>query len=235
MTGGVDASQRRAARVAGFVYLFAMATAVLGEAFARGPLIVPDAAETARNILAHERLFRLGIAGYLLHLASVVALIVALVVILEPVNRNLALFAAFMRLVETAVGVAVLVTNFDALQLLGSADDLQPLTANQLQRLARTTLGAYHDKMSVSLVFLGAGSAVFGYLWYKSGYIPKALAVLGIVGAALLVATAFAVVIDPSILAILAPFYFAPHFVFEVTIGLLLLFKPLPVGRRDLR
>src|SRR6266511_6039761 len=49
----IDESQRKAARVVGFSYLFAMATAVFAELYVRGRLIVPeDAAETARNIMA---------------------------------------------------------------------------------------------------------------------------------------------------------------------------------------
>jgi hypothetical protein len=42
-----------------------------------------NAAETAQNIMAHERLFRLGIASYLLGQMSDVALITALYVILK--------------------------------------------------------------------------------------------------------------------------------------------------------
>ena len=60
----VDGSQRRAARVVGLVYLVATAVTMSSEAFARAPVVVPDnGAATARNILQHERLFRLGIAG----------------------------------------------------------------------------------------------------------------------------------------------------------------------------
>ena len=38
----IDESQRKAARVVGFTYLFAMATAVFAEMYVRGRLIVPD-------------------------------------------------------------------------------------------------------------------------------------------------------------------------------------------------
>ncbi len=228
MTHSVDESQRRAARVVGFVYLFAMATSIFTEAFARGQLIVPDnAAETARNIVAHERLFRLGIASYLLCMASDVALIAGLYVILERVNRNLALFAAFMRLMETAIGVVATLNSFDVLRLLSGADYLQAFRTDQLQVLARIPLGAYGAAINVSFVFLGLGSAVFGYLWFKSNYIPKALAALGVFGSLLLAAGSFAFIIFPSLSRILLPAYFAPIFVFEVTMGFLLLLKGL--------
>lgn len=95
----IDESQCRAARVVGFSYLFAMVTAIFAESYVRGTLVVADnVAETARNIMAHEGLWRLGIASYLLCLLTDVALITALYVILRRVNQNLALFAAFLRM-----------------------------------------------------------------------------------------------------------------------------------------
>jgi hypothetical protein len=51
------------ARVAGFIYLFAMALGIFSQVFVLGRMVVPgDAAATANNILAFEGLFRLGIA-----------------------------------------------------------------------------------------------------------------------------------------------------------------------------
>jgi hypothetical protein len=59
----IDKSQRKAAKIAGFTYLFTMAAVVFGQFGVHARLIVEnDAAETARNILAHERLFRISIA-----------------------------------------------------------------------------------------------------------------------------------------------------------------------------
>jgi hypothetical protein len=49
--------------------------------------------------MAHERLFRIGIACDLIYCVGVVVLLTALYVILKPVNRGLALLAAFWRLV----------------------------------------------------------------------------------------------------------------------------------------
>ncbi len=62
--GTISESQRKAARIAGLAYLFSFVTVVavnfgiLARLTVRG-----DPAQTAQNILAHERLFRIGIAG----------------------------------------------------------------------------------------------------------------------------------------------------------------------------
>src|SRR5437899_1827248 len=109
MTNGtIDDSQSKAARVVGFTYLFALLPASFAEFYVPSKLIVyNNAAETARNIMAHERLFRLGIASNLVVWATDIVLITALYVVLERVNRNLALLAAFFRLIETAILVVM--------------------------------------------------------------------------------------------------------------------------------
>src|SRR5207245_8728324 len=96
----VDESQRKAARVAGFTYLFTLPFVVFANFAIHDRLIVAgNAAETARNIMAHERRFRVSIACALIYCAGLVVLLTALYVILAPVNRRLAFIAAFSRLV----------------------------------------------------------------------------------------------------------------------------------------
>ena len=61
MTEAIEPAQRTAARVAGLLYLVFMVPAVFAEFYARDRVIVSgDAVQTARNIAASERLFRLG-------------------------------------------------------------------------------------------------------------------------------------------------------------------------------
>jgi hypothetical protein len=58
-----DESQRMAARVAGFSHHVASLFANFAEFYVPAQIIVyNNAATTARNIMAHERLFRLGVA-----------------------------------------------------------------------------------------------------------------------------------------------------------------------------
>lgn len=96
----LEPAQHTAAEVAGFAYLFAFASVVFAQFRIHDRLIIEGhATETARNILAHERLFRIGIACDLINCVGVVELLAALYVVLEPVNRGLALLAAFWRFV----------------------------------------------------------------------------------------------------------------------------------------
>ena len=60
----IENSQQAAARVAGLAGLITFATVVYVNFGIHRRLIVwNSAAETARNIVAHERLFRIGIVG----------------------------------------------------------------------------------------------------------------------------------------------------------------------------
>jgi Domain of unknown function (DUF4386) len=75
----INESQRKAARVAGFTYLFTFAIVVYVNFGIHDRLIVAgNPAETARNIIAQERLFRVGIAGDLTYCVGVVVLLSAL-------------------------------------------------------------------------------------------------------------------------------------------------------------
>lgn len=95
MTLPIDETQRKAARVVGFTYLFALVVAVFAEFYVRFTLVVPgNAAQTAQNILEHEGFFRLGVVANLTVFAADVVLITALYVVLRPVAPNLALAAA---------------------------------------------------------------------------------------------------------------------------------------------
>jgi hypothetical protein len=178
--------------------------------------------------MAHERLWRLGIASNLLCFLTDVALIAALYVILKRVNQNLALFAAFLRVVETSVFVVIGLNDFDVLRIFSGADYLQAFRTDQLQALARLSIGAYGTGYNVALVFFGLGSTVFSYLWFKSRYIPRALAAWGVFSSLLVATGSFAFIIFPSLAKILLPGYFAPIFLFEVTVGFWLLLKGLP-------
>ncbi len=221
-----DIAQGRAARVVGFCYLFAMALSVFGESYVRGKLIVAgNAADTARNIMAHELLFRLGIASELLTFASDITLITALYVILKAVNPHVALYATFLRLVAVANAVVMTLSSMDALRLLSGGGYLHVFEPDRLQALARLSLTAHGAAYNLTFLFLGLGSTVFAWLWLESRYIPRALAVLGIVGSFLLAAGSFTYVIVPTFVEKLGLSYMMPLGLFEVTMGFLLLIR----------
>jgi Domain of unknown function (DUF4386) len=67
-----------------------------------------DAATTANNIMANGLLFRSGIACFMVLVILDVVVAWALYILLKPVNKSLAMLAAWFRLVFAAIlGVAL--------------------------------------------------------------------------------------------------------------------------------
>ena len=227
--GTIDESQRKAAKVVGFTYLFALVPAIFAEFYVRANLVVFDnAAQTAMNIVGHERVFRLGIASNLTVFAVDVALITALYVVLKPVNRSLALLAAGWGLIETAILVVVTLNDLDVLRILSGADYLQAFEVSRLQALARLSIGAHDSTYNVGLVFAGLRSTAFCYLWFKSGFIPRVLAACGVFASFLMGACAFSFIIFPELTNVVpVEIYGGPIFVFELIMGFWLLFNGL--------
>ena len=223
----IDESQRTAARVAGLAYLITFATVVYVNFGIFARLIVENNAETVRNILAHERLFRVGIVGDLIYCAGVVVLLTALYVILQPVNLGLALLAALWRLVWVLMWLAVTLKLWDALRLLKGADYLQAFETDRLGALARFYLGTY-DYYYVGLLFGALASTVCGYLWFKSRYIPRALAVFGVFSSAWCVACTLVFYIFPNFDKIVNLWWFdLPMTLFDIALSFWLLLKGL--------
>ena len=225
----IDNSQRTAAKVAGISGLFAFAVVVFANYVLLNPLIVPDnAAETARNIAAHQIQFRVTLICFLTYSASVVVLLAALYVILKPVNQGLALAGALFRLVFAILWLLSTLNMLGALRLLGSASYLQIFEADRLQVLARLYVAATFDDYYVGLPFFGLAATVCAYLWLKSKYIPKGLAVFGVISSAWCVICAFVFLIFPSFNKIVNDYLFdSPMAIFELILSFWLLFKGL--------
>ena len=221
----IEPAQHTAAKVAGVLYLIQMAVAIFGESFIRGRLIVAgDATQTAQNIIANERLFRLSIAGDLFVYIGVIVLIWALYVVLRPVCRNLALLAVLFRLAENAVLCVGTVNAAVALRLL-SGPDLKTFEVGQLHSLARLALNAQGFTMNVGFILLGLGSTIFAYLFLKSRYIPRALAGWGMFASLVLAIVTWVIIVFPDLGTRLGLTYMFPMFIYEVGLGLWLVVK----------
>jgi hypothetical protein len=225
----INKSQRKAARVAGLAYLITFAIVVYVNFGIHDRLIVVNnAAETTRNILAHEQLFRIGIVGDLIYCTGVVVLLTALYVILKPINWGLALLAALWRFVWVLMWLVMTLNLFNALRLLNDVDYLRALEAERLHALVRLHLSTRFDYYYVGLLFGAMASTVCGYLWLKSRYIPRMLAVFGIISSAFCVACTLVFYIFPHFDRIVNLWWFdSPMGIFDIVLSFWLLFKGL--------
>jgi Domain of unknown function (DUF4386) len=138
-TNRLEPAQHSAAKLVGFLYLLMMVTGIFAEFYARDRLILAgDVVQTARNFAASERIFRIGTVGDLITFAGDVILVWGLYVVLKPINRNVALLAAFWRLAECAINGVIMLNDFAALRFLSGVEYLRVFDEKQLQAPART-------------------------------------------------------------------------------------------------
>jgi len=194
-----------------------------------------DVAETAQNIVASEQLWRIGIALDLIYSVGIIALLLALYAILKPVNQNLALLAAFLRLVYALAWVLVTTNLFIALQVLSGADYLQGFEAGQLQGLMRLALSVSTDIYYIGLIFWALASTICSYLLFKSRFIPGGLAVLGVITSVWCALCTFAFILSPNFAKVVDLWWFdTPMVIFEIATGLWFLVKGLrPSGAAE--
>jgi len=225
----IDNSQRTAAKVAGWSGLLTFAIVVFGNFVLLNPLTVPgNAAATAQNIVAHETQFRLTVVCFLTYSLGVVVLLSALYVILKPVNPGLALVGALSRLVFAFLWLLSTLNMLSALRLLGNANYLQVFEPDRLQALAKLYLSANFDDYYVGLPFFGLAATICAWLWFKSNYIPRGLALYGVISSAWCVFCAFVYLIFPHFNKIVNDWWFDfPMAVFELVLSFWLLFKGL--------
>ncbi len=225
----LDASQHFAAKVIGFFYLFTNVTAIIAFSIRGKLMVMKDATATGVNILASERAFRVAIALELITVAGVLALLWGLYVTLRPVDRNLVWLGAFLRLAENIMLAFITLLEFATLALLkGKA--MQAFTPEQAQALAHSFVRVYADSFNVGFFFLGLGSAVFSYVWWKSRYIPRALAGLGIVSSLIMAVMSVLIIVFPP-LARLGITYMLPMGLYEFGLGFWLLIKGIRAPR----
>ena len=225
----IDNSQRTAAKVAGIALVFSMVIVVFANFALLNPLLVRgNAVETARNILAHETQYRVAVILFLTYSLNVVILLAALYVVLRPINHGLALAGALFRLVFAILWLLSTLNLLGALRLLGSAPYLQAFEPERLQVLARTYIAMTFDDYYVGLPFFGLAATVCAWLWLKSGYIPRWLALFGVISSAWCVVCAFLFLIFPTFNKTINDWLFdSPMALFELVLGFWLLLKGL--------
>ena len=205
------------ARIAGFLFVVTIFAGGFGEGYAPAQLVVSnDAAATVANLKAHDLFYRLSFACYLIEALCDVAIAVIFYVLLKPAGRVLALMTVFLGLLSTALYAACEIFYFGLPQLLlRGSSYLSTFTPQQLGTLTLLSLKLFNYGAGLFLVFYGTGWIIRGALMIHSGYFPKVLGLLMIVGGLGFVVS--------TILEVLAPQYSSPYLLFAFAPGGILL------------
>jgi hypothetical protein len=175
-------SPKKTARIAGILYLAHFVTFYFADNGVHSTTVGSvDVGATAHNIMASERLFRIGFVNFLFAAVFFLLAAWALYVLLKPVNKDIALLFVLLNLGGVAIWCISQVSEFAALLLLSGPDYLKVFQADQLQALAMLFLNIYQNGFMIAQIFLGLWLFPLGYLVFKSGFLPRILGILLII------------------------------------------------------
>jgi len=171
------------ARITGLLYLAVIVAGIIAQMVIGGKIIVEgDAATTAANILAHKDLFRSGFTVYLIEMTCQIAQVVLFYILLKPVNRNVALVALTFNLIGCTIKTLSRLFYIAPLLMLGDAPYMGAFNTEQLQTLALFLLNVNNMAAGIALPFFGVSAFINGYLIFQSGFLPRFLGVLSMLG-----------------------------------------------------
>jgi len=169
-------SKSKIARIAGATYLLLILIGIFSLKYVPSKLAAAgNPSLTISNIIANEILFRLGIFvgifGY------IVFLILPLILykLLSPVNKSYATLMVALAVVSVPVSLVNMLNKFAVLTLLSKVSYLDALTVDNLQAQVMLHLANYSSGNQLASIFWGLWLFPFGYLVFKSGFLPKVL------------------------------------------------------------
>jgi hypothetical protein len=167
---------KKAARIAGAIYLSMVITAPFSLIYVPEKLIVRgNAAATADNILAHETMFRLSILGDLIGQVIFICLAIALYRLLSGVNKTWAALMVAFILVSAAVGFLNTLNNIAALVLFRGGEFLTVFDNVQRDALGMLFIRLHSHGIFIDEIFWGLWLFPFGLLVFRSGFLPRFL------------------------------------------------------------
>lgn len=165
------------ARIAGFVFLLLVLVAPFRLIYLPDALFVTgDAAATARNIAAHETLFRFGILADLGAGTLTLFLTFTFYRLFETVDRSLAVLVVILGgVLPTAIYFFNVLNDAAALLIVRGPDFLSVFSQEQRDALALFFLKLHGQEIGAAMVFWGLWLFPLALLVLRSGFAPKFL------------------------------------------------------------
>ena len=180
----INITLRKAALIAGVGYILMIGSPIAEGMFYNNLVDLSDAAKTVKNLTTNNALLRFGIFLYLINFIGDILAAWALYILLKPVNSNLSLLAAWLRIIYSVMSLVAVMNLLTVLQLTSHYNYLSAFTNDQLQAQVMIALHSFRDEWSFSFTFFGSYLILLGYLAFASTYVSK------IVGVCLMIAGA---------------------------------------------
>lgn len=223
------------ARLAGFMFLFYIATAMPGMLMLDQATSGSGIADKLANIAQHEPQMRLFTVLWLITVFNPLVLGAALFAITRDYDFDLAVLAMCCRLGEGVVSAIHLVATLGLVSVATGVAGAGTPDAAAANALGTLLLDVQGWVMIISATFFAVGSALFSYLFLRARSIPAPLAWLGLI-ASLMLVVALAAELGGFFKGAFGWSISLPMLVFEVSLGLWLLIKgvrpPAPASTR---
>jgi len=201
-------SPARTARAAGLLYVGMMPFAIVALAIRASVLVPGDAAATAANVAASSGWLRVAIVSWLISQTIFIFLLLSLYGLLAPVNGAQARLMVVLGLAGVPIAFLNEVNQCAALLLAGGAGYLHAFDPAQLHAALMLFLRLHDHGIYVAHVFWGLWLLPFGYLVYRSGFLPRFLGVLLLIAGAGYLADFLRYVLAPDVAVTLTQFTF---------------------------
>ena len=210
------------ARISGVLYAIVIITGIFAFMYVPGQIVVPDdAAATIANIKSNTLLYRGGIAALLLNQIAFFLLPLALYVLLSPINPKLAVVMVLAALAGIPLALAGAAERLLILNLVTGSLSAPPAALADLVSTARASANAL---TAFSTTFWGLWLLPFGYLVFRSGFLPRILGLCLMAGCFGYVINLFGLILVPDYSAsTVASVLRLPASIGEIGIGLWLL------------
>lgn len=172
-------TSNKIARVAGLLYLIVVLTGIFSLAYVPSKLIVWDnPVTTFNNIKASETLFRFEIVSGLVCYCFFLLLPIALYKLLKPVNRFYAKLMVLLAVISVPISFINIQNKFAVLSIITETTSINDQSYSQVMFY----LNQYDHGILMVSIFWGLWLLPFGYLVFKSGFLPKFLGILLMLG-----------------------------------------------------
>jgi len=209
------------ARLTGWLYLFIIIVGFCVEIFVRGRIIVyGDPAATAQHMAALAWLWRLGFGGEATMWIFSVVTMTVFYLLFRPVDPIVALAALLFNVMDTAIEtINAVLCNFTALFFSEGAGYLQAFDPHQREALAAFALRLHEHGFGAGLLFFGFWLILTGSLMIRSGYFPKWIGILAVIGGACYSLNSYVLFVAPGLQDYLFPAILLPSLVAELSIS----------------
>jgi Domain of unknown function (DUF4386) len=209
--------EKRLARIAGSLYLGVAVLGAFAELYVRERIVeLGPMGATADNIREWATQFRAGFVADLAQATLFLFTAMALYLLLRGVNELVARAMVVIVAVSVAIICLNLLNQWVALRVATNGGFANAFGQAGTDALTGLFAGMHHDGYLIAQIFFGLWLLPLGYLVLRSGWFPKAIGVLLIVGCFGYLVDTFATFLAPDVADAIEAFVVAPAAVGEL-------------------